>query len=117
MIHQLKILPVFFDKVISGKKTFELRNNDREYNEGDYLALNEWEQTSSVGGHYTGRSCLVYVDYILHGAEGAAGLDEDYVVMAIKPCGVFKVQDGMRDIVQAPERWNKPQLIIGKKRG
>lgn len=64
MIHAIKIQPPYFDDVISGKKTFEIRLNDREYQEGDYLALNEWEQTSSVGGHHTGRSCIVYVDYI-----------------------------------------------------
>lgn len=90
MIHAIKIQPPYFDDVISGKKQFEIRLNDREYQEGDYLALNEWKQTSSVGGHYTGRSCLVYVDYILYGAGLGIGLDEDYCIMGIKPCVICK---------------------------
>ena len=111
MIHAIKILPQFFEAVISGKKQFEIRKNDREYQEGDYLALNEWEQTSSVGGHYTGRSCLVYVDYILYGAGLGIGLDEDYCIMSIKPCSVNNLQDGVQGFEMAPPNWNKPTLL------
>ena len=111
MIHAIKIQPPYFDDVISGKKLFEIRLNDREYQEGDYLALNEWEQTSCVGGHYTGRSCLVLVDYILYGAQLGIGLDEDYCIMSIKPCGIYNRQDGMRGFEMAPFDWNKPTLL------
>lgn len=111
MIHAIKIQPPYFDDVISGKKGFEIRLNDREYQEGDYLALNEWQQTSSVGGHYTGRSCLVYVDYILYGAKGVPGLDEDYCLMGIRPCGVYNCQDGMQEVMRTPPDWNKPMLL------
>ena len=111
MIHAIKIQPQYFDDVISGKKQFEIRLNDREYQEGDYLALNEWEQTSSVGGHYTGRSCLVLVDYILYGAGLGIGLDEDCCIMSIKPCGVYNRQDGMQGFEMAPFDWNKPMLL------
>ncbi len=111
MIHAIKIQPPYFDDVISGRKQFEIRLNDREYQEGDYLALNEWEQTGSVGGHYTGRSCLVLVDYILYGANGVPGLDEDYCIMGIKPCGVYNRQDGISGFEIAPFDWNKPMLL------
>ena len=113
MIHQLKILPKFFDAVVCGEKTFEIRKNDREFVKGDYLALNEWEQTSDLGGHYTGRSCMVYVDYILYGAEGCPGLDEDYVVMSIKPCTVLNQQNHMNIPTLAPSNYvitSKPVL-------
>ena len=97
MIHAIKITPRYFEDILSGKKSFEIRLNDREYQQGDYLALNEWEQTSAVGGHYTGRSILAFVDYILYGAEGVPGLDEDYCLMGIKPreivaCDVFNFE-------------------------
>ncbi len=108
MIHAIKIQPQYFDAVISGKKQFEIRKNDRDYQEGDYLALNEWEQTNAVCGHYTGRSCLVYVDYILYEFEG---LCEDYVIMSIKPCGVYNRQDGIQGFEMAPFDWNKPMLL------
>lgn len=111
MIHAIKIQPQYFDDVISGKKQFEIRLNDREYQEGDYLALNEWEQTSSIGGHYTGRSCLVRADYILYGIKGVLGLDEDYCIMSIKPCGVYSLQDGVQGFEMAPPNWNNPIVL------
>lgn len=38
-IHDLKILPTYFDDVAKGRKTFELRFDDRGYFEGDLLLL------------------------------------------------------------------------------
>lgn len=111
MIHAIKIKPQYFDAVISGKKQFEIRKNDREYQEGDFLALNEWKQTSGVGGHYTGRSCIVLVDYILYGATLVDGLDEDYCIMSIKPCGIYNLQDGVCGCEMAPHHWNNPQVF------
>lgn len=83
MIHELKILPEFFGKVISGEKTFEVRKNDRPYNVGDMLALNEWDPVNG----YTGNSCLVFVDYILNDSEYCK---IGYITMSIKPCDVYK---------------------------
>lgn len=83
MIHELKIFPEFFEAVISGKKTFEVRKADRPYAVGDMLALNEFDP--NIPG-YTDNSCLVYVDYILSGDY----CKEGYVTMSIKPCSVFK---------------------------
>lgn len=39
MTHELKTLPPFFEKVVSGEKTFEVRVNDRDYQAGDFLLL------------------------------------------------------------------------------
>lgn len=82
MIHELKILPHFFTDVIKGKKTFEIRKNDRPFHKGDLLALNEYD-----GQYYTGNSCLVYVDYIMNDTDY---VKKDMVVMAIKPCSVYR---------------------------
>ena len=41
-IHDLKILPAYFDDVAKGRKTFELRFDDRGYFEGASLVLPEW---------------------------------------------------------------------------
>lgn len=84
MIHELKILPNYFADVISGKKTFEIRKNDRFFQEGDLLALNEFNAEKK---QYTGNSCLVYIDYILNNTEYCK---EGFVVMAIKPCTTIK---------------------------
>lgn len=83
MIHELKIAPDYFESVLSGEKSFEVRKADRPFQSGDLVALNEYDK-----GGYTHRSCLVYIDYILD--------SEDYcksgmVIMSIKPCLVHKV--------------------------
>ena len=57
MIHELKIFPEYFEAVISGKKSFEIRKADRPFAVGDILALNEFDPT--IPG-YTDNSCLVY---------------------------------------------------------
>lgn len=82
-VHQIRIGTAFFDDVCSGKKSFELRKNDRGYEQGDILEMMEF-----TNGRYTGRSVKVLVTYIL---EDFAGLKEDYCIMAIKVmlvCGV-----------------------------
>lgn len=81
MIHELKILPEYFNAVVSGEKTFEIRKNDRPFHKGDLLALNEFN------GKYTGNSCLVYVDYILDNPDY---VKQDMIVMGIKPCSVYR---------------------------
>lgn len=82
MIHELKILPEYFNAVISGEKTFEIRKFDRPFHKGDMLALNEFD-----GQYWTGNSCLVYVDYILNDPNY---VKKDMIVMAIKPCRVIR---------------------------
>lgn len=42
MIHELKIEPEYLAGISNGSKTFEIRKNDRNFQRGDYLALNEW---------------------------------------------------------------------------
>jgi len=38
MVHELKILPAYFEAVCEGRKNFEIRNNsDRGFNAGDAL--------------------------------------------------------------------------------
>ena len=78
MIHQLKIFPDHFNDVISGRKTFEVRRNDRDFHVGDLLALNEYD---AVFG-YTGRSCLVRTDYIL---KDERYCKPGYVILSIRP--------------------------------
>ena len=42
-IHELKILPEYYDAVRLGDKRFEIRKNDRDYHTGDILRLKEWD--------------------------------------------------------------------------
>jgi len=82
MIHELKLYTEYFNAVISGEKTFEIRKNDRFFHKGDLLALNEHD-----GQCYTGNSCLVYNDYILNNPDY---VKKDMIIMSIKPCTVIR---------------------------
>lgn len=59
MIHELKIKPEYFAAVVSGDKTFEIRNNaDRNFQVGDTLLLWEWD------GGFTSQTVERSVSYI-----------------------------------------------------
>lgn len=40
--HHLKTWPPYFQMILDGSKTFDLRENDRDFQEGDYLVLEEY---------------------------------------------------------------------------
>lgn len=42
MTHHLKTKPEYFQAVINGKKPFEIRNNDRNFQTGDKVILEEY---------------------------------------------------------------------------
>ncbi len=48
-----KVWPEYFQQIVDGKKTFELRLNDFDISEGDTLVLNEWDPATK---DYTGRT-------------------------------------------------------------
>lgn len=96
MIHQLKIKSEYFEDVVSRKKPFEIRFNDRGFETGDHLGLNEVDNL----GKETGRWCLVKIEYILGSFNG---LQEGWVCMSISPCiaeddGKIKVNGKRRSV-------------------
>lgn len=76
MVHELKILPKYFEKVIKMEKKFEIRKDDRNFKVGDFLKLKEFN------GEYTGRDCVVEVTYKMNGGE--YGLEKGFCVMSIE---------------------------------
>lgn len=76
-IHDLKILPQYFIDVLTGRKRFEVRYNDRNYRLGDWLILHEW--TPSLG--YTGRLTRVLVTYVLDDTQFCKA---GYVILGIE---------------------------------
>ncbi len=73
--HELKIWPEYFEAVIRGDKRFEYRNNDRNYEVGDTLCLNEYNKEENK---YTGLRTYVRITYILK-------LYDSYAILSIKP--------------------------------
>lgn len=80
--HDLKIAPEHFHPVHSGKKTAELRKNDRGYQVGDLLHLREFSD-----GEYTGSvvmrevTCVTPVDFAAPG----------YVMLSMVPAKLYEV--------------------------
>ena len=78
-IHELKTWTSFFDAVLDGTKTFEVRRNDRGFKVGDRLDLMEFSPESNS---YTGRHCHRFISYIL---DANPFLDmKDMVILGIK---------------------------------
>lgn len=86
MIHQLKTTENYFKDICSGDKNFEVRNNDRNFTVGDFLALNEIDKNKE----YTGKCCLAEVSYILSDKDYCK---KGYVVLGIKPCAIETVRN------------------------
>jgi hypothetical protein len=102
MTHELKSTPDFFKAIRSGHKTFEIRENDRNFKVGDVLVLREfipcrrcngtgrhqvdaWESfactaycTCKNRGRFTGRKSTRKVTYMTNFKQL-----EGYVVMGI----------------------------------
>lgn len=78
--HHLKTWPDYFDKVKFGKKTFEIRKNDRDYQVGDILILHEYDNERK---QYTNTPEISFiVTYLI---KDCSWIIEDYVIMTIKP--------------------------------
>ncbi|EOS7906096.1 DUF3850 domain-containing protein [Enterococcus hirae] len=77
-IHELKILPEYFEAVTSGRKQFEIRKNDRDYKGNDLLILREWTGESYTGDLY--KAEITYItDYMQKNGYvvlGIRGLEE-----------------------------------------
>ena len=87
-IHELKILPKYFNEVKYKKKSFELRKNDRDFKVGDILILKEFNPNKEyetiedgVYSNFSGKKVLRQVVYILKNTEG---LNNNYVILGIK---------------------------------
>jgi len=60
-VHEIKCWSGPFQEICDGKKKFEYRLNDRDYEVGDELIIKEWD----IGTGYTGRWVTLKVTSIL----------------------------------------------------
>ncbi len=95
MTHELKTLPVYWDAVQRGEKTFEVRRDDRGFQKGDIVELirhngrqvayrDDVPDRVGDGGRYDPDTYTLTreIAYILTG--GQFGIEPGYVVMALK---------------------------------
>ena len=80
VIHELKTWTEYFLPVADGRKTFELRKDDRGFRVGDILRLREYDP---IGGSYTDAKLDVVVTYVTDAAPLGC-LHPGYVCMGIR---------------------------------
>lgn len=78
-VHDIKIAATYYDDVVSGKKRFELRKNDRGYKVGESLNMLEFKD-----GKFTGRTINADITYML---KDYTGLAEGYCILGIEVTG------------------------------
>lgn len=86
-VHTLKTDPEVFQAVWEGKKTFEIRYNDRDYQVGDTLILKETQYTGQQMKNgmpiiFTGRNYSTAITHILKGP--LYGLQDGWVILSIE---------------------------------
>jgi len=79
MEHELKTWVPFFQDIADGRKTFEVRKNDRGFVIEDILWLREWRMVAEA---YTGRELKVPVCYVLEG--GSFGIAEGCCILGLR---------------------------------
>lgn len=93
-VHELKIYPHYFEEVLSGNKTFELRKDDRGFQVEDTLILKEFKpgmldstgfevKTTQECG-YTGREIKKTISYIYKGCANGLGLRTGFSILGLK---------------------------------
>lgn len=81
MEHRLKTIDVYFDKVSSGEKTFEVRKNDRFYQAGDIVEMVRCNSSGFVVNNK--RTIRFQIGSVLQG--GQFGIEPNYCVFSLMP--------------------------------
>jgi len=83
--HSLKSWPQFFERIVSGEKTHELRCADRNFRVGDIFRLQEFDPKMK---EFTGREHRAMITYItsvdLPCALSHKALHPDFCILSIK---------------------------------
>lgn len=83
LLHKIKIQESYADAIVEGRKTFEVRLNDRGYNAGDFVKFQVVEQRLSVPCEAIHK--LNLMKFVITYVYSGKGLDSEYVVFGIKP--------------------------------
>lgn len=83
--HHLKSWPQYFRPITEGLRTHELRRNDRGFEVGDFVLLEEFDP---VRQEYTGESCEVEITSMTSRSQPCAmsseALDPAFCILSIR---------------------------------
>lgn len=77
MEHRVKCWPEYYAPIVAYQKHFDLRRDDRDYQVGDTLILEEWNER----GGYTGSVVVCRITYIL---RTFPGLVDGYCILSLE---------------------------------
>ncbi len=80
MTHTIKIAESYADAIIDGRKTFEVRKNDRGYNAGDKVRFKVIYKDGCLFTSHPLNEKIYQITYVHSGL----GLEKGYVVLSIK---------------------------------
>lgn len=89
--HTLKVVAPYFDALLDGSKTFEVRKNDRAFQKGDVLILWEFDPTPGGCGRFPCATCkprsvVRQVSYVYSGDPRFGrdgGVETGFVVLGL----------------------------------
>lgn len=86
--HVLNTLPNYYDAVVSGAKTFEIRRNDRGFQTGDVIELVRMHSASDrVAKDFSRPRLAKRVTYVFSGdrslGPGLGGIHGGYVILGL----------------------------------
>ena len=91
MEHIIKILPQYFTPAADGTKPFEVRQNDRGYQKGDTVFMEEI--VSAVNPKHTGRVIKAIVTYVTN-----YGQPKGQVIFGFRVREIFNSEDPYNDL-------------------
>lgn len=120
--HEIKLACGFIESIIIGKKLFEVRKDDRQYEVGNRIKMKEWDNTNKV---FTGKWVIVEILFILRGEEGVMyGLQEGYCCWSHKvtnhhlitdePIPVMNLEEEKTNAVKRCQSFGELEEVIRK---
>lgn len=87
-LHCLKIKKSYFEAILDGSKTFEVRNNDRDFHVGDLITFDVIDEVNLFGkkkelSSDSGKGYVFKITYVLKNVP-EYGLDEKFCVFGFK---------------------------------
>lgn len=80
-VHLCKTYPRYYDEVDNGNKTFELRQNDKDYQKGDEVILQKLKyDEETISNYVTGAEIRILITHVL----SHFGLKEGWVGLSFR---------------------------------
>lgn len=91
-IHELKIFEHFATDILAGRKTFEIRNDDRKFKEGDLVHFQAVSEENAQPVSHPINSLTFRIGYILRAEDFPGGIKDGFAIFTISPERKKKIQ-------------------------